>query len=183
MRRAAGGGASAFSPTRHVRPERAGRPDRHGGRGRLSRRAGRLQGQAGGQVPVHGFLDPREATRGLRGGDRGQSRQRARPSISARCRSCASGRPQARRRGRGRRMGRHMRRFDENATLDRIAERGGLSDAIIDRLAEAVRRSHARAPLRDGTRAARRARDLYRAERRGLRRAAGAVPAPAGAPA
>ncbi len=48
----------------------------------------------------------------------------------------------------------HMRRFDENATLDRIAEREGLSDSLIDRLAEAVRRAHARAPLRDGTRAA-----------------------------
>ena len=48
----------------------------------------------------------------------------------------------------------HMRRFDENATLDRIAERGGLSDALVDRLALAVRRAHARAPLRDGTRAA-----------------------------
>ncbi len=48
----------------------------------------------------------------------------------------------------------HMRRFDENATLDRLAERDGLSDTLIDRLAEAVRRAHARAPLRDGTRAA-----------------------------
>ncbi len=49
----------------------------------------------------------------------------------------------------------HLRRFDENDTLDRIAERGGVTDAIIDRLALAIRRSHARAPLRDGTRAAR----------------------------
>ncbi len=48
----------------------------------------------------------------------------------------------------------HMRRFDENATLDRIADRDGLSDSLIDRLALAIRRSHARAPLRDGTRAA-----------------------------
>ena len=48
----------------------------------------------------------------------------------------------------------HMRRFDENATLDRVAERDGLSDALIDRLAAAVRRAHRRAPLRDGTRAA-----------------------------
>jgi uncharacterized protein len=43
----------------------------------------------------------------------------------------------------------HMRRFDENATLDRVADRDALSDAIIDRLALAVRRSHARAPLRN----------------------------------
>ena len=48
----------------------------------------------------------------------------------------------------------HLRRFDENATLDRIADRGGVSDAIIDRLALAIRRSHARAPLRDAVRAA-----------------------------
>jgi aminoglycoside phosphotransferase family enzyme/predicted kinase len=48
----------------------------------------------------------------------------------------------------------HMRRFDENATLDRVADRGGLSDAIIDKLALAVRRSHARAPFRDAARAA-----------------------------
>jgi aminoglycoside phosphotransferase family enzyme/predicted kinase len=48
----------------------------------------------------------------------------------------------------------HMRRFDENATLDRIADRGGVSDAIIDRLAPAIRHMHARAPLRDAARAA-----------------------------
>ena len=47
-----------------------------------------------------------------------------------------------------------MRRFDENATLDHIADREGVSDAIIDKLALAVRRSHARAPLRDAARAA-----------------------------
>jgi len=48
----------------------------------------------------------------------------------------------------------HMRRFDENATLDRVAGRGGVSDPVIDRLALAIRRSHVRAPLRDATRAA-----------------------------
>jgi len=48
----------------------------------------------------------------------------------------------------------HMRRFDETQTLDRIADRGGLSDALIDKVARAVRRAHARAPLRDGARAA-----------------------------
>ena len=48
----------------------------------------------------------------------------------------------------------HLRRFDETATLDRIAERGGVTDAIIDKLALAIRRSHARAPLRDAARAA-----------------------------
>jgi uncharacterized protein len=48
----------------------------------------------------------------------------------------------------------HMRRFDENATLDRVANRGGVPDAVIDKLALAIRRSHARAPLRDATVAA-----------------------------
>src|SRR5580704_15014922 len=48
----------------------------------------------------------------------------------------------------------HMRRFDENATLDHVADREGVSDAIIDKLALAVRRSHARAPLRDAAHAA-----------------------------
>jgi uncharacterized protein len=48
----------------------------------------------------------------------------------------------------------HMRRFDENATLDRIANRGGVSDAIIDKLALAIGHMHARAPLRDASRAA-----------------------------
>ena len=41
----------------------------------------------------------------------------------------------------------HMRRFDENATLDHVADREGVSDAIIDKLALAIRRMHARAPL------------------------------------
>jgi aminoglycoside phosphotransferase family enzyme/predicted kinase len=48
----------------------------------------------------------------------------------------------------------HMRRFDEKATLDRVADRRGVSDAIIDKVALAVRRSHARAPLRGAARAA-----------------------------
>ena len=48
----------------------------------------------------------------------------------------------------------HMRRFDENATLDRIADRGGVSDAIIDKLALVIRHMHARAPLRDAAPAA-----------------------------
>jgi uncharacterized protein len=48
----------------------------------------------------------------------------------------------------------HMRRFDENATLDHFADRGGVSDAMIDKLALAIRRSHDRAPLRDAARAA-----------------------------
>jgi uncharacterized protein len=48
----------------------------------------------------------------------------------------------------------HMRRFDENFTLDRVAARGGLSNETIDKLTVAIRRSHARAPLRDAARCA-----------------------------
>jgi len=48
----------------------------------------------------------------------------------------------------------HMRRFDENLTLDRIADRDGISGAIVDKLAAAIRRSHALAPLRDARAAA-----------------------------
>jgi uncharacterized protein len=48
----------------------------------------------------------------------------------------------------------HMRRFDENATLDRVAARNGVTDDIIDKLAVAIRRSHALAPLTDATRSA-----------------------------
>jgi len=48
----------------------------------------------------------------------------------------------------------HMRRFDEDATLDRIADRGGVSDAIIDKLALVIRRMHARAPRREAAGAA-----------------------------
>ncbi|MGB7973646.1 MAG: AAA family ATPase, partial [Roseiarcus sp.] len=48
----------------------------------------------------------------------------------------------------------HMRRFDENATLDHVADSGGVPDGVIDRLALVIRRMHARAPIRDGARAA-----------------------------
>jgi len=48
----------------------------------------------------------------------------------------------------------HMRRFDENLTLDRVADQSAIPDGIIDKLALAVRRSHAQAPLRDAARAA-----------------------------
>jgi aminoglycoside phosphotransferase family enzyme/predicted kinase len=46
----------------------------------------------------------------------------------------------------------HMRRFDDNATLDHLAARGALSEAIIDKLALAIRRSHERAPVRPSER-------------------------------
>ncbi len=47
----------------------------------------------------------------------------------------------------------HMRRFDENATLDRVAERGELTPDIVRKLAHAIRASHERAPVGDGERA------------------------------
>ena len=49
----------------------------------------------------------------------------------------------------------HMRRFDERATLDRLADRGELTREIADRLAEIVLAAHRRAPLRDGEAATR----------------------------
>ncbi|RFB76451.1 bifunctional aminoglycoside phosphotransferase/ATP-binding protein [Methylovirgula sp. 4M-Z18] len=47
----------------------------------------------------------------------------------------------------------HMRRFDEDATLDRFADRDELSTHILTRLVEAILLSHERAPRRDGERA------------------------------
>jgi aminoglycoside phosphotransferase family enzyme len=44
----------------------------------------------------------------------------------------------------------HMRRFDENATLDRAADRQALSEDLIPRLARVILRSHERAPRREG---------------------------------
>jgi aminoglycoside phosphotransferase family enzyme/predicted kinase len=44
----------------------------------------------------------------------------------------------------------HMRRFDEEATLDRLADRGALRPELLSRLVEAILRSHDRAPRRDG---------------------------------
>ncbi len=65
----------------------------------------------------------------------------------------------------------HMRRFDEKATLDHIAARDGLSNETIDKLTLAIRRSHARAPLQGCGALGPFARDLYRPERRRIRRA------------
>jgi uncharacterized protein len=44
----------------------------------------------------------------------------------------------------------HMRRFDEGATLDRLAERERFSADLVARLARAILTSHERAPRRDG---------------------------------
>jgi aminoglycoside phosphotransferase family enzyme/predicted kinase len=42
-----------------------------------------------------------------------------------------------------------MRRFDENRTLDHLADREGIDDALADRLARAAAAMHARAPVVD----------------------------------
>ena len=44
----------------------------------------------------------------------------------------------------------HMRRFDENITFDRLADRRALSPDMIRKLAHAILASHKRAPYRDG---------------------------------
>ena len=44
----------------------------------------------------------------------------------------------------------HMRRFDADKTLDRIAETEGLSDTLLRETAAAIVASHKRAPVRDG---------------------------------
>ena len=43
----------------------------------------------------------------------------------------------------------HMRRFDENATLDKLAQRGALTAGLVADLAVVVARAHSRAPIRD----------------------------------
>jgi uncharacterized protein len=43
-----------------------------------------------------------------------------------------------------------MRRFDENCTLDRLADAGKIDTTLADRLARAVAAAHARAPVVDG---------------------------------
>ena len=54
----------------------------------------------------------------------------------------------------------HLRRFDENATLDRLATNGPFNAELIDNLARAIVASHRRAPLRDGGTATRTLRRL-----------------------
>ncbi len=49
----------------------------------------------------------------------------------------------------------HMRRFDEEATLDRLADRQALPLELIAKLASVILLSHERAPLRDGESATR----------------------------
>ena len=49
----------------------------------------------------------------------------------------------------------HLKRFDEEATLDRQAARGAVTPALIDALAGSVIAAHEAAPMRDATRATR----------------------------
>ncbi|HVV94120.1 MAG TPA: AAA family ATPase [Hyphomicrobiales bacterium] len=45
----------------------------------------------------------------------------------------------------------HLKRFDEDRTLDRLAERGEFPDELVPALVEAVMAAHARAAISDGT--------------------------------
>jgi uncharacterized protein len=56
----------------------------------------------------------------------------------------------------------HLRRFDENATLDRLAAKGPLGSELIDKLAQAVVAAHRRAAPRDGPGATRALRRLLK---------------------
>ena len=58
-----------------------------------------------------------------------------------------------------------MRRFDENATLDRLAEQGKLDLALADDLARVVAAAHARGASGRGRAMDRRAGAIYRTER------------------
>ena len=68
----------------------------------------------------------------------------------------------------------HMRRFDETATLDHVAEREGVSDAVIDSLALAIRR-HARIAPRSGMQHAPRMRSKLTSSRTTLLSPSGAI--------
>lgn len=48
----------------------------------------------------------------------------------------------------------HMRRFDEEATLDRLADRGLLDGVVIDQIADVISDVHRKAPMRSGAPAA-----------------------------
>ena len=152
--RPVGGFRLSRRPAR-LRRGRAGHAHRHPGRGGLPRRRRRLQGAAGDPAAVSRFLDPRQAPRRLRGGNRRQSRQRAWRLSRRDADRAPRRRPGDRRRRRSRRMD------DAHAPLRRerdarpVAERGALSPELIRNLAAAIRRSHDRAPLGDGERATR----------------------------
>ena len=115
-----------------------------------SSRARTPTGQARREVSLHGFLDPGETARGLRRGAAHQPAQRAGhlPGVL----------PVVRRDGALRLGGPgdvvewvvHMRRFDERRTLDRIAEKGGLTPVLTECAAAAIVRSQKRAAVRAG---------------------------------
>ena len=117
----------------------AGQAHRHAWRRGLPVGRPRLQAEARGEVPLHGFLDRRAAPRHVRGRGRDQPAAGARRSISA-----------------SRRPARNdwvvvMRRFDEDGLLDRMAERGALTPALMAALGARIARYHdGLAPIRDG---------------------------------
>ncbi len=161
----------------HPRLERAGGARRHRKRDRVPRRTRRLQGQAGGPVSVHGSLDARQKARGLRSGNRRQSRQRA-----GRLSRGAADRAQ-RPRLRHRRLRRNRRMGHPHAPLRREpdARQGRRAGGRIQRHRRQAGagdppRPRAR-PVAGRRESGARARNLYRAERRRVRRTAGPVPA------
>ena len=105
-RQFAGGGLPLPRRSEDARAEGRGRPHRYGRRGRVSCRPKCLQGQARGQIPLHGPIDPGETAARLRSGNRGQSRKRAEPLPPSAAHNALRRRAQDRRNGRGRGMGR-----------------------------------------------------------------------------
>lgn len=69
-----------------------------------------------------------------------------------------------------------MRRFDPNDTLNHVAERGELSDAIITALVAAISRLHRGAPVGDGDAATRRLRDWMRSNNEELAESPNLIP-------
>ncbi len=123
------------------------RIDTHAAVGVPGRRA-RAEGQARGALSVPRLFDAREAQGRLRGRARGQpavcagnlSRRRADHARGrmARSRSAATATPVE--------WAVEMRRFDENATLDHLADAGKIDAALADALGRAVAAAHAAAP-------------------------------------
>ena len=147
----------------------------------VPRRRARAQGQARGALSVSRLFDARQAQGRLRGRARGQPAVRAR-DLSPRRADHARGRTDGSRSAATAtpvEWAVEMRRFDENATLDHLADAGKIDATLADALGRAVAAAHAAAPRGRGRALDRRARDLYR--RRTTRRSAqrpSCLPAP-----
>ena len=145
---------------------------RHRRRRRVSGWSRRLQGQAGGYLPVHGSVDAGQAPPRLRGRDRCQ------PCFGAGHLPGGAADHAIRRDVRDRRAmatssnGSPICGASTRMQRSIMSPRGArCRTRSIDKLTVAIRRSHARAPLQRRSAMRASARDLYRAERRRLRRA------------